>query len=130
MSDAFGPLNFSPGKHEVFLGRDFSQGNTLSEDTAQKIDAEIRRIVFEQYERAKALLTEHRKELELIGDALLEYETLDGDDIDTLVSGGKLDRPVAAVARKAKETATEEDARKRPHILPPLGKKDPSPEPA
>jgi cell division protease FtsH len=134
MSDAFGPLNFSSGKHEVFLGRDFSQGNTLSEDTAMKIDAEIRRIVFEQYERAMALLTEHRKELETIGDALLEYETLDGDDIDTLVSGGKLDRPVAAAVRKAKEKDPKadegEDARKRPHILPPLGKKDPSPEPA
>jgi cell division protease FtsH len=132
MSDEFGPLNFSPGKHEVFLGRDFSQGNTLSEDTAQRIDAEIRRIVFQQYERAKAILTEHRKDLEQIGDALLEYETLDGDDIDTLLRGGKLTRPVAAVARKAKEAATpdSEDARKRPSILPPLGKKDPSPEPA
>jgi cell division protease FtsH len=133
MSDEFGPLNFSSGKHEVFLGRDFSQGNTLSEDTARRIDAEIRRIVIEQHERATGILTEHRKELEQIGEALLEYETLDGDDIDTLLRGGKLNRPVAAVARKAKEPAAkeDEDARgKRPSILPPLGKKDPSPEPA
>jgi cell division protease FtsH len=123
MSDEFGPLNFSSGKHEVFLGRDFQQGNTLSEDTAKRIDAEIRRIVTTQYERAMNILTEHRKELEQIGEALLEYETLDGDDIDTLLRGGKLDRPVAAVARSkgsAKE-ADEGERAKRPSIIPPLG---------
>jgi cell division protease FtsH len=131
MSDEFGPLNFSSGKHEVFLGRDFSSGDRHSEDTSQRIDAEIRRIVFQQYERAMAILTEHRKELEQISEALLEYETLDGDDIDTLLSGGKLDRPVAAAAKKKATEAADEDARsKRPSILPPLGKKDPSPEPA
>jgi cell division protease FtsH len=131
MSDAFGPLNFSSGKHEVFLGRDFSQGNTHSEDTSQRIDAEIRRIVFQQHERAVGILTEHRKDLEQIADSLLEYETLDGDDIDTLLRGGKIERPVAAAARKAKGPAAEgEESRKRPTLIPPLGKKDPSPEPA
>src|SRR5262249_5456010 len=61
MSDEFGPLNFSSGKHEVFLGRDFSSSDRLSEDTARRIDAEIRRIVTVQYERAVAILSEHRK---------------------------------------------------------------------
>jgi cell division protease FtsH len=129
MSDEFGPLNFSSGKQEVFLGRDFSQGNQHSEDTAQRIDAEIRRIVTQQYERAVAILTEHRKELEQIAEALLEYETLDGDDIDTLLRGGKLQRPVAASARKRNPAAAAgggDEARKRPGILP--GK--PTPEPA
>ena len=131
MSDEFGPLNFSGGKHEVFLGRDFSNNDHISEDTARRIDAEIRRIVTSQYERALAILTEHRKELEQMGEALLEHETLDGDDIDTLLRGGKITRPVAAVARKAKADAEAESERKRPaSILPPLGKKDPSPEPA
>jgi cell division protease FtsH len=131
MSDEFGPLNFSSGKQEVFLGRDFNQGNSHSEDTSQRIDAEIRRIVTTQYDRAVAILTEHRKELELIAEGLLEYETIDGDDIDTLLRGGKLERPVAAVARKQKDAATAaaegDEARKRPGtILPPK----PSPEPA
>ncbi len=133
MSDEFGPLNFSGGKgHEVFLGRDFSNNNNLSEDTARRIDAEIRNIVTTQHERAVQILNEHRKELEAFGEALLEYETLDGDDIDTLLRGGKITRPVAAAARKAKEAAIEsENERKRPaSILPPLGKKDPAPEPA
>jgi len=128
MSDEFGPLNFSSGKHEVFLGRDFSNGNTLSEDTAMRIDAEIRRIVMQQYERAVAILREHRKELEQIAEALLEYETIDGDDIDTLLRGGKIDRPISAAAKKRLEAKDEgEEAKKRPAaILPPIK----SPEPA
>jgi cell division protease FtsH len=132
MSDAFGPLNFSAGKQEVFLGRDFSSSDRHSEDTAQRIDAEIRRIVTQQYQRATEILTAHRKELEQIAEALLEYETLDGDDIDTLLRGGHIDRPASAAAKKRHEAAAdkEEAERKRPSILPPLGKKDPSPEPA
>ena len=104
----------------------------LFRSTSQRIDAEIRRIVTEQYTRAKDILTQHRKELELIAEALLEYETLDGDDIDTLLRGERLERPVSAAARKRADASTEKDEaeRKRPSILPPLGKKDPSPEPA
>ncbi|HSR99707.1 MAG TPA: ATP-dependent zinc metalloprotease FtsH [Kofleriaceae bacterium] len=132
MSDEFGPLNFSAGKQEVFLGRDFSSSDRHSEDTAQRIDAEIRRIVTQQYNRAMEILTSHRKELEQIAEALLEYETLDGNDIDTLLRGAKLERPVSAAAKKRQEAAADKDEteRKRPSILPPLGKKDPSPEPA
>ncbi|MGE0545441.1 MAG: ATP-dependent zinc metalloprotease FtsH [Kofleriaceae bacterium] len=129
MSDVFGPLNFSSGKHEVFLGRDFSNGAPLSEDTSMRIDAEIRRIVTEQYDRATAILREHRTELDKISDALLEYETIDGDDIDVLLRGGQLDRPVAAKKREQAAAEAEEARNKRP-ILPPLGKKDPAPEPA
>jgi cell division protease FtsH len=131
MSDEFGPLNFSSAKHEVFLGRDFSQGNQHSEDTSQRIDAEIRRIVVQQYERATQILTEHRKELESIAEALLEYETIDGDDIDNLLRNGKLERPAPATTRNKKAPEPEGARDKRPSIIPPLGgKKDPSPEPA
>src|SRR6201990_2221819 len=72
MSDEFGPLNFSAGKQEVFLGRDFGSGDRHSEDTAQRIDAEIRRIVTQQYARSMEILTSHRKELEQISESLLE----------------------------------------------------------
>jgi cell division protease FtsH len=132
MSDEFGPLNFSAGKQEVFLGRDISSSDRHSEDTAQRIDAEIRRIVTQQHARAMEILTKHRKELDQIAEALLEYETLDGADIDTLLRGDQIDRPVSAAAKKRQEAAAEKDEaeRKRPSILPPLGKKDPSPEPA
>ena len=132
MSDEFGPLNFSSGKQEVFLGRDFSSNSNLSEDTARRIDAEIRRIVTEQYHRATEILTKHRAELELVAEALLEHETLDGNDIDTLLRGEKIDRPIAAAKKKPKadEGEKDEDRAKRPSILPPLGKKTPTPEPA
>ncbi len=128
MSEEFGPLNFSGGKHEVFLGRDFSSNSQLSEDTARRIDAEIRRIVVDQHDRATVILTEHRKDLEAVGEALLEYETLDGEDIDTILRGGRITRPIAAATKKP---AAESEERKRAaSILPPLGKKDPTPEPA
>src|SRR5690606_38515192 len=55
MSDAIGPLNFANTKNEVFLGRDFNQGDAYSEETARRIDREIRQIVTEQYDRARAL---------------------------------------------------------------------------
>jgi cell division protease FtsH len=131
MSEEFGPLNFSSGKQEVFLGRDFSSNSQLSEDTSRRIDAEIRRLVTEQYARATDILTKHRAELDLVAEALLEHETIDGNDIDTLLRGEKIDRPLPAVKKKAKadEAEKEDDRAKRPSILPPLGKK-PSPEPA
>jgi len=136
MSEEFGPLNFSSGKQEVFLGRDFSSGGAqLSEDTSKRIDAEIRRIVTTQYERATKILTEHRKELETVAEALLEFETIDGDDIDVLLRGEKIDRPISAAAKKRQEAAAAGEAEDRsspsrgPGILPGLGKK-PTPEPA
>ena len=133
MSEEFGPLNFSSGKQEVFLGRDFSSSSQLSEDTSKRIDAEIRRIVTEQYQRATDILKAHRKELEVVSEALLEHETIDGNDIDTLLRGEKIDRPIAAQkknsAKIADDTEKDEDRAKRPSTLPPLGKK-PSPEPA
>ncbi len=135
MSDLFGPLNFSTGKQEVFLGRDIGGQTHHSEDTAKGIDAEIRTIVTNQYTRATGILTEHRTELEQIADALMEFETIDADDIDTLLRGDKIDRPISAAAKKRAEAGsakddTQNEARTRP-LLPPIGtKKDPTPEPA
>ncbi len=93
-----------------------------------RIDAEIRRIVMQQYERAVAILREHRKELEQIAESLLEYETIDGDDIDTLLRGGKLERPISAAAKKRQDAAAEsEEARTRPaSILPPIKPPEPA----
>jgi cell division protease FtsH len=126
MSDAFGPLNYSGGKHEVFLGRDFSNSDHVSEDTSRRIDAEIRNIVTTQFDRAMAILTEHRKELEAIGEALLEYETIDGNDIDLLLRGEPITRPVATAKKKPAEPAEAEDRTKRPSIVPPIGKPEPA----
>ncbi len=129
MSDVFGPLNFSSGKHEVFLGRDFSNNDHISEDTSMRIDAEIRRIVTQQYERAMKILTEHRKELEAIGEALLEHETIDGNDIDLLLRGERITRPVPTTKKNKSDkdaTSDAEDRSKRPSIIPPIGKPEPA----
>jgi len=64
----------------------------MSNETAQAIDKEIRRIVEQGYDRAKGLLDEHRGELETLAKALLEYETLSGDEIKTVLDGGTIDR--------------------------------------
>ncbi len=130
MSDEFGPLNFAGSKQEVFLGRDFNSSERHSEDTARRIDAEIRRIVMTQYERATELLTAHKAELERVAEALLDYETIDGDDIDRLVRGEKIARPMPAPRkREPSPKATDEDSKKRPSLIAPLGKGDPEPEP-
>jgi cell division protease FtsH len=131
MSDAIGPLNFSRGQGEVFLGRDFSATEAYSEDTAQRIDAEIRRIVTEQHDRARKLLDEHQGELQRVAKALLEYETLSGEEVHTLFGGGVLDRRTPRVQPTAKADEDTAKKRRRPVLIPPIvGKKEPDPEPA
>ncbi|HUS65217.1 MAG TPA: ATP-dependent zinc metalloprotease FtsH [Kofleriaceae bacterium] len=130
MSDAIGPLNFSRGSSEVFLGRDFATHDAYSEDTAQRIDAEIRRIVTEQHDRALRLLEQHKVELERVAKALLEHETLSGEEVEVLFKGGVLERrpPTRTVA---KSDESEAKKKRRPSLLPPvIGKKEPDPEPA
>jgi cell division protease FtsH len=87
-----GPLAFGRKEGEVFLGREMTTTQAYSEQTARDIDAEVRRIVTEQYERAKAVLLEQRTILNRIADALIEYETLDASDIDVLMAGGAISR--------------------------------------
>src|SRR5512138_1707893 len=88
-----GPLAYGKKEGEVFLGREMSAVQTFSEQTARDIDAEVHRIVTEQYERAKKVLLEARPTLDKIADSLIEYETLDAADIDVLMAGGALSRP-------------------------------------
>jgi cell division protease FtsH len=92
MSDALGPLQYADAEDEVFLGYSVNRQRNMSNETAQLIDKEIRRIVEEGYDRAKALLDEHRQQLETLAKALLEYETLTGDEIKKLMAGETIDR--------------------------------------
>ncbi len=92
MSDALGPLQYAEADEEVFLGYSVNRQKNMSNETAQAIDKEIRRIVEQGYERAKHLLEVHREQLEILAKALLEYETLSGDEIKTLMEGGAIDR--------------------------------------
>jgi cell division protease FtsH len=83
-----GPINFGQKQGEVFLGRDFSQPPPpLSQETSVSVDKEVRRIIEENYDRAKTILTEHRDQLERISEGLLEFETLDGGEVDSIMAG-------------------------------------------
>jgi cell division protease FtsH len=96
MSEKMGPLAYGKKEGEVFLGREMATAQSYSEQTAREIDAEVRRIVTEQYERAKKILIDGRALLVKIADALIEYETLDGSDIEVLMAGGSISRPPPA----------------------------------
>ncbi len=92
MSDALGPLQYADPDEEVFLGYSVNRQRQMSNETAQAIDNEIRRIVEEGYTRAKHLLDKHSGELEKLALALLEYETLSGDEITKVIAGESIDR--------------------------------------
>jgi cell division protease FtsH len=85
-----GPLTFGKKEEQIFLGREIAQHRDYSEDTAIKIDLEVRRLVDEGYVKAKALLADHREVLTKIALALLEREVLDANEIKLLVEGKEL----------------------------------------
>ena len=93
MSEKLGMVLYGEGDEYVFLGKEIAQGKTYSEQTAQEIDTEVRRIVDEGYQRASKLINENRDKLELIANALLEYETLDGKQVEDIVRTGKFNPP-------------------------------------
>ena len=92
MSDEMGPINYGSDREEVFLGYSMGQHKTMSSATANKVDAEVKRIVDEAYASAQKTLTDNRHELETLAKALLEYETLSGDEILLVLKGEKLKR--------------------------------------
>ena len=87
MSRELGPLTFGTRQDQVFLGRDLMRYRDYSEEVASKIDESIRHVVFEQYERAKMLVIRHRAALNRLALALLEKETLESDEIRSIVFG-------------------------------------------
>ena len=90
MSEKLGPIQYAANEQEVFLGHSVAQQKNISEETAKIIDEEIRRFVEEGYARAQQIITDHRDELNIIGEALLEYETLSGDELKDLIAGKKI----------------------------------------
>jgi cell division protease FtsH len=86
-SDELGMVAYGDNQEEVFLGMSMGRSQSLSEATAQKIDSEVRRLVNEGYVSAKEILTKHHEEFVAVAEALLEYETLTGDEIRDLIAG-------------------------------------------
>ena len=91
-----GPVAYGESHDTVFLGRDITRSENVSEDTARKIDAEIHRIIEEQYQRATDILAQHRDALDKVAEALLEYETIDGKHVLEILQFGELRSPVVS----------------------------------
>jgi len=87
MSDTLGPMVYGENEGEVFLGRSITTHKNVSETTMQKVDLEIRRIIDEQYALARSLIETNRQKVEAMAKALLEWETLDADQINDIIAG-------------------------------------------
>ncbi len=119
MSETIGPLTFGRKEEEVFLGRDFAQQTNYSEETANQIDQEIKRIVTENYDRARAVLEGKKSELLQIAEELLTREVLSGDQVKQIVSGQPLEALPVASEQLEPSTIPETE---RSSVVPPLGK--------
>ncbi|MBI3852356.1 MAG: ATP-dependent zinc metalloprotease FtsH [Verrucomicrobia bacterium] len=93
MSDKVGMVQYGGDDEYIFLGREMTRGKIYSEYTAQEIDAEVKRIIDEGYKVAKDIIDTNRDKLELIANSLLEYETLDGTQVDEIVRTGRFTPP-------------------------------------
>jgi cell division protease FtsH len=87
MSDLLGTMVYAENEGEVFLGRSITKTTNMSEETMRKVDSEIRRIIDEQYRVARDILETHRDKVEAMAKALLEWETIDAEQIDDIVNG-------------------------------------------
>lgn len=101
MSDKLGPMVYGENENEVFLGRSVTQTKHISEETMRNVDAEVRRIIDEQYAIARKLIEEHQEEMHKMAHALLEWETIDFDQIDDIMEG-KDPRPPKQLSKKKK----------------------------
>jgi cell division protease FtsH len=127
MSDAIGPMAIGDSEQEVFLGRDLGQRRQVSEQTAQLVDREVKRLLDEAYDLAGAILVDHRQLLESIATALLERETLDREQVEILAGGGALP-PIRSAAPPAEpvELPTGAAAKAPPRTGPGMGELSPS----
>jgi len=118
-----GPLTFGKKEEQIFLGREIAQHQDYSEDTALRIDQEVKRFVTDNYARAQAIITEHRQRVLDMADALLARETLDAEQVRRISAGLPIDDPASSTsgAPPAQPRDTK-SAKERPAaaIVPPL----------
>jgi cell division protease FtsH len=124
MSEAMGPLTFGKKEEQIFLGREIAQHQDYSEDTAIRIDHEVKRFVQSNYERAKLVLEEHRASLERIAEELLVREVLDAEQVRRIVAGEALEahkpQPLPPSVEDSRRAAKERPGIAQP--IPPLHK--------
>jgi len=133
MSEKLGMVLYGADSEYVFLGRDMTRSKDYSETTAQEIDAEVKRIIDDSFRRAEEILTTHRDKLELIAKALLEYETLEGSQVEDIVRTGRFTPPPPAadsgplMGAPAGTPVPEPPPKHAPPTLPGLGTPSPAP---
>jgi cell division protease FtsH len=105
MSEAMGPMVYGDNDGEVFLGRSITTHKNVSESTLQRADSEIRRIIDEQYSLARKLIEDNRDKVEIMAKALLEWETIDSDQITDIMEGRppRPPKPLATTAPPPKD---------------------------
>ncbi len=123
-----GPLTFGKKEEQIFLGREIAQHRDYSEETSIRIDSEVRKIVTEQYGRARKILEENRDTLVRLAEALLEHESLDGVQIRRIVAGLTIDEAESSTANSAEPPPLKEPTQGvlKP-ILPPITGSNPAP---
>ncbi len=102
-----GPIAYGENQDTVFLGRDITRHESFSQETAKLIDAEVKKIIKEQYQRATDLMTEHRAALDGIAEALLEYETIEGKHVMEIIEHGEIRSPVTSSLPEEEPKAEE-----------------------
>jgi cell division protease FtsH len=125
MSEHMGPLTFGKKEEQIFLGRVIAQHQDYSEDTAVNIDKEIRGIIQRNYDRARALLEQHKAALMQIAEALLAREVLDAEQVRRIAAGEPLEDVRPAAASATPEDGTKRPTKERPSLvpqIPPLNK--------
>ena len=121
MSEAMGPLTFGRKEEQIFIGREIAQHQDYSENTALLIDQEIKKIVTDNYERARSVLTAHKGVLVSMAEELLVREVLDAGQVKRMAAGLPLDGlPVAAAAVAAPSDDAVREAKERPPIMSPM----------
>jgi cell division protease FtsH len=131
MSD-LGPIQFGRGNHQVFLGRDFGEERNYSEEVASKIDGEVRRIIEGAYERGREILKANWEKVERMVKSLLEYETVDAEEVRAILGGTPYDRDssggsaAAASPDAEKPAVSEEPQRDKPSLIPPTIRPEPA----
>ena len=106
MSDVLGPLSLGQKEEQIFLGREISQHRDFSEQTAQMIDREIRSIVEKGYRIARQLIEDNKDGLESLALSLLEFETLDGNEVQLAVEGKKIERTVSSSENEKEDSSS------------------------
>lgn len=129
MSKEMGPLTFGKKEEQIFLGREIAQHQDYSEETAIQIDKEVKKIVLAAYTEARKLLDENRDALIRVAEALLEYETLDSDEIKAIIKGEKIDRELE-VEPPPDTPEQEQEEKEQEKSLPSLVNPDERPAPA